>query len=1021
MYRSTKGASKARRDQINAEIRNLKDLLPISEVDKARLSYLHIMSLACMYTRKSVFFSQETEAAAGQEESSRFISFPELSELVHGLPGFLLMLTSEGKLLYLSDSVAEHLGHSMVDLVAQGDSIYDIIDPTDHFVMRSNLSPTTSSETDRLFRCRFNTSRSARRQSTGSRLTLVRAHCLSTPGPASSYWTSNPAWLCFCSPLEALPSSPSTPPSPAAPGDHSFFLAGFHSRHSRDMRVQDADESVSMYLGYDVEVLRSRSWYSLLHPQDLPHASAQHCSLMSEGGEGRAEMVVRVETQGMTFTWLYMVLHLQTGDHPISCRSYVISESEAWSVRQQICTEQTQLALVLSASASYQDSLGLRSPETLSSPDQVFTPSSSGLSGQSFDFSAAASTSMSSSEELGGAVAAAESLLEGPRSSLSSLEEEGQSQQGSQSQPPPHEPSESTTAPPAGTSPTESEMDVLSRSVFQSLSQIQMPPPVLHPTMHQSQRRRLACTPRHVPHAGRGGIMYREAFILDYARTPSAAPPPPPPAVPMTTPLGRPLSLPISTTCSALLSLGTYGNPALHEKLPPTPDTPEDGDCALMPPLFLTLPPLYVELPPQESFSYPLECLLTPEPSPTELPLTLQSQVQQEGEELEQERAEISYLAEQISSLAESFSCTSSSGSTHLPVAPPLEQHPFSRLAESYPVKQWTGIADPPLFQDENSLFEEGALQSVLLDLLEDFAPPPTMTPTTPLLCPTPSTQATPPILPACWCLQVAAGASHICSVQSARHNRVAGGGVAAGEDEVLMETDSSSSLPAVPRPPAAMPSLPRARPPLGEQVAMEPVFGAGASTAPLPGQQPELHQLHPPPPPQHFQPGSYKLVAGFGFFACSYLAGVEAMAFLGSLRPLMSSLVHVSQHLWPLWSRAPPRCTMATLNQMHRKGKPKSPPPPPGPTFGRPQLKGVVLKTMIRKPKKPNSANRKCARVRLSNGKEVVCFIPGEGHNLQEHNVVLTQGGRTQDLPGVKFTIVRGKYDCAHVVKKKQ
>nr|XP_038025289.1 28S ribosomal protein S12, mitochondrial isoform X1 [Anas platyrhynchos] len=110
----------------------------------------------------------------------------------------------------------------------------------------------------------------------------------------------------------------------------------------------------------------------------------------------------------------------------------------------------------------------------------------------------------------------------------------------------------------------------------------------------------------------------------------------------------------------------------------------------------------------------------------------------------------------------------------------------------------------------------------------------------------------------------------------------------------------------------------------------------------------------------------------------------------------------------------------MATLNQMHRKGRPPPPPVKLGPTFGRPQLKGVVIKTLIRKPKKPNSANRKCARVRLSNGKEVVCFIPGEGHNLQEHHVVLVQGGRTQDLPGVKLTIVRGKYDCAHVQKKK-
>uniref|UniRef100_A0A8C9JCN3 Small ribosomal subunit protein uS12m n=1 Tax=Panthera tigris altaica TaxID=74533 RepID=A0A8C9JCN3_PANTA len=98
----------------------------------------------------------------------------------------------------------------------------------------------------------------------------------------------------------------------------------------------------------------------------------------------------------------------------------------------------------------------------------------------------------------------------------------------------------------------------------------------------------------------------------------------------------------------------------------------------------------------------------------------------------------------------------------------------------------------------------------------------------------------------------------------------------------------------------------------------------------------------------------------------------------------------------------------------------PALPPVPPGPTEGRPQLKGVVLRTFIRKPKKPNSANRKCCRVRLSTGREAVCFIPGEGHSLQEHHVVLVKGGRTQDLPGVKLTIVRGKYDCGHVQKKK-
>lgn len=139
---------------------------------------------------------------------------------------------------------------------------------------------------------------------------------------------------------------------------------------------------------------------------------------------------------------------------------------------------------------------------------------------------------------------------------------------------------------------------------------------------------------------------------------------------------------------------------------------------------------------------------------------------------------------------------------------------------------------------------------------------------------------------------------------------------------------------------------------------------------------------------------------------------------YLGSINHFSISAAsqHASAWTAPLLSR-----TMATLNQMHRQGKPKPPPKSIGATFDRPQLKAVVLKTMIRKPKKPNSANRKCARVRLSNGKEAVVFIPGEGHNLQEHNVVLVEGGRTQDLPGVKLKVVRGKYDCGHVVKKKQ
>ncbi|OTF78562.1 40S ribosomal protein S12, mitochondrial-like protein [Euroglyphus maynei] len=89
-------------------------------------------------------------------------------------------------------------------------------------------------------------------------------------------------------------------------------------------------------------------------------------------------------------------------------------------------------------------------------------------------------------------------------------------------------------------------------------------------------------------------------------------------------------------------------------------------------------------------------------------------------------------------------------------------------------------------------------------------------------------------------------------------------------------------------------------------------------------------------------------------------------------------------------------------------------------PLDNRPQMRGVVLKTLIRKPKKPNSANRKCVLVRLTNGKEITAFVPGEGHNLQEHSVVLLQKKRVRDVPGLKIRVIRGAYDCAHVTKNK-
>ena len=107
----------------------------------------------------------------------------------------------------------------------------------------------------------------------------------------------------------------------------------------------------------------------------------------------------------------------------------------------------------------------------------------------------------------------------------------------------------------------------------------------------------------------------------------------------------------------------------------------------------------------------------------------------------------------------------------------------------------------------------------------------------------------------------------------------------------------------------------------------------------------------------------------------------------------------------------------MPTINQLIRKGRKKLKKRSKSPVLERcPQKRGVCLQVKTQTPKKPNSALRKVARVRLSNGKEVTCYIPGEGHNLQEHSVVLIRGGRVRDLPGVRYHVLRGTLDAVGV-----
>lgn len=127
----------------------------------------------------------------------------------------------------------------------------------------------------------------------------------------------------------------------------------------------------------------------------------------------------------------------------------------------------------------------------------------------------------------------------------------------------------------------------------------------------------------------------------------------------------------------------------------------------------------------------------------------------------------------------------------------------------------------------------------------------------------------------------------------------------------------------------------------------------------------------------------------------------------------------------------------MPTINQLVRKGRQQSRKKSKAPAFrinynaiqgrqlrndkGAPQRRGVCTVVRTATPKKPNSALRKIARVRLTNGVEITAYIPGEGHTLQEHNVVLVRGGRVKDLPGVRYHIVRGALDCGGVQDRKR
>ncbi|KAL7978274.1 hypothetical protein Chor_014813, partial [Crotalus horridus] len=581
MYRSTKGASKARRDQINAEIRHLKDLLPIAEGDKLRLSYLHIMSLACIYTRKSIFFSK----GATLEGLESLLSSQDLDDFMQALPGFLLAFTGEGKLIYVSETVAEHLGHSMVDLVAQGDSIYDIIDPADHFVMKNQL---------------------------------------------------------------ALPSPLNT-------------------------------GSVIFHLGFEKSELFCKSWYGLIHPEDLSHASAQHYRLLGDQSNTQAEMVIRLQAKdGVSWIWIYSLLRLETMEIPIVAHNYVISDSEAWCLKQQLSAEGSQGTYSLESTTTFLESL--LSPGQLSSPDQVFTPAAGTptgtLAAPAFDFGSAGAP-----EGPPAFGEPAEGLPEGmvEPGTISSIED----------------------APPGAT---------LSLLVKEPAFGYLLLPHGSYGATFASETpggkpasKDLACTPPYTPHQSSAFLFGTQEL---YGARGGGSPAAPPPGT--ASGAGSPAGL--AAVSASELFFAQEPCHILYEKLPPTPDSPGNGGCTVM-----SLPeircPLYVDVP-----MVP-EGMLTPEASPIKQMFFRYS---------EKEKNEIEQLAQQLCSLAETF------GS---PASRPLAENSQGSLQEDLPApgpelspvpepcpdfqlpKTWRSVDFSVLTCLEDDLLEETALETLLQDL----------------------------------------------------------------------------------------------------------------------------------------------------------------------------------------------------------------------------------------------------------------------------------------------------------------
>ncbi|NWH81424.1 NPAS4 protein, partial [Piaya cayana] len=296
-FRSTKGASKARRDQINAELQALRSLLPISVQEKERLSYLHTMALVCLRLRGAQLFPPDSTPYAGPVPGADLLSL---------LPGFLLVLSADGKLVYISENVAQVLGLSVVEMLAQGDTVFDILDgQACEEARRKLLLAREEPGREVTFVSEMRTSKAFRLQHGGNRAVAVCGRFTVLRWPPAP---SSTAFLALCTPVAQFPAD-----SDAGSQDDLI-----QSTHFLDMTFANVTESVTYHLGYRREELIGQSWYSLLHPEDTERAAAQHRAV-GAGAGGPVPAVLRVLRRDRRWAWLRVLSRRDGG--AIACSS----------------------------------------------------------------------------------------------------------------------------------------------------------------------------------------------------------------------------------------------------------------------------------------------------------------------------------------------------------------------------------------------------------------------------------------------------------------------------------------------------------------------------------------------------------------------------------------------------------------------------------------------------------------------------------------------------------------------------